>query len=113
MKKGNDWKQRLNVVYSTNPDFQYDTEETEEPEELPKNQQPLRVLIDRHARKGKVVTVVKGFIGPEDSLKALGKWLKTQCGVGGSAKDGQLILQGEMKEKVTNLLKKEGYTQTK
>lgn len=113
MKKNNDWKQRLNVVYSTNPNFNYDTEEEEEVEELPKNQQKLRVRIDRHARKGKVVTIVDGFIGPEDALKDLGKLLKSKCGVGGSAKDGEIIIQGELKEKIVALLKSEGYTNTK
>lgn len=113
MKKNNDWKQRLNVVYSTNPDFNYDTEEEEEAEELPKNQQKLRVRIDRHARKGKVVTIVDGFTGPENALKDLGKLLKSKCGVGGSAKEGEIIIQGELKEKIVALLKAEGYTNTK
>lgn len=113
MKKNNDWKQRLNVVYSTNPDFNYHTAEEEEAEELPKNQQKLRVHIDRHARKGKVVTIVDGFVGPEDALKELGKLLKTRCGVGGSAKEGEIIIQGDVREKVIALLKSEGYTNTK
>lgn len=113
MKKNNDWKQRLNVVYSTNPDFNYDTDEGEEMEELPMNQQKLRVRIDRHARKGKVVTIVDGFVGPEDALKELGKLLKTKCGVGGSTKEGEIIIQGEVKEKLIAILKAEGYTNTK
>lgn len=113
MKKNNDWKQRLNVVYSTNPDFNYATDEEEEAEELPANQQKLRVRIDRHARKGKVVTIIDGFVGPEEALKDLGKLLKTKCGVGGSAKDGEIIIQGDLKEKIIALLKNEGYTGTK
>lgn len=113
MAKNNDWKQRLNVVYSTNPDFNYDTEEEEEAEELPKNRQRLRVRLDRHARKGKVVTIVDGFVGPEEALKNLGKLLKTKCGVGGSAKEGEIIIQGDVKEKVIALLKAEGYSDTK
>lgn len=113
MKKNNDWKQRLNVVYSTNPDFNYDTEDEEEAEELPKAQQKLRVRIDRHARKGKVVTIVDGFVGPEDALKELGKLLKTKCGTGGTAKEGEIIIQGDVKDKVIALLKSEGYTNTK
>lgn len=113
MKKNNDWKQRLNVVYSTNPDFNYHTAEEEEVKELPENQQKLRVRIDRHARKGKVVTIVDGFVGPEDALKELGKLLKTRCGVGGSAKEGEIIIQGDVREKVIALLKSEGYTNTK
>ena len=112
MKK-NDWKERLNVVYSTNPDFSYDTGEQEEPETLPKNTQKLRVRIEKNHRGGKTVTIVSGFIGSEADIKELGKLLKTKCGVGGSVKDGELLIQGEFKEKVVELLKKEGYTQTK
>ena len=112
MKK-NDWKDKLNVVYSTNPDFSYDTGEQEEPETLPKNTQKLRVRIEKNHRGGKTVTIVSGFIGSEADLKELGKLLKTKCGVGGSAKEGELLIQGEFKEKVVEILKKEGYTQTK
>lgn len=112
MKK-NDWKERLNVVYSTNPDFSYETEESEEQETLPRNAQKLRVRIEKNHRGGKSVTIVSGFIGSEADLKELGKMLKTKCGVGGSAKEGELLVQGEFKEKVVELLKKEGYTQTK
>ena len=112
MKK-NDWKDRLNVVYSTNPDFSYDTVEQEEPETLPKNTQKLRVRIEKNHRGGKTVTIVSGFTGSEADLKELGKLLKTKCGVGGSAKEGELLSQGEFKEKVVEILKKEGCTQTK
>ena len=112
MKK-NDWKDRLNVVYSTNPDFSYDTGEQEEPETLPKNTQKLRVRIEKNHRGGKTATIVSGFTGSEADLKELGKLLKTKCGVGGSAKEGELLIQGEFKEKVVEILKKEGYTQTK
>ncbi len=112
MKK-NDWKDRLNVVYSTNPDFSYDTGENDESETLPKNAQKLRVRIEKNHRGGKTVTIVSGFTGSEADLKELGKLLKTKCGVGGSAKDGELLIQGEFKEKVVELLKKKGYTQAK
>ena len=112
MKK-NDWKERLNVGYSTNPDFSYDTGEQEEPETQPKNTQKLRVRIEKNHRGGKTVTIVSGFTGSEADLKELGKLLKTKCGVGGSAKEGELLIQGEFKEKVVEILKKEGYTQTK
>ena len=100
-------------MYSTNPDFSYDTGEQEEPETLPKNTQKLRVRIERNHRGGKSVTIVAGFTGAETDLKELGKLLKTNCGVGGSAKEGELLIQGEFKEKVVEILKKEGYTQTK
>lgn len=111
--KNNDWKDRLNVVYSTNPNFQYETGNTEEAETLSPNQQKLRVQLDRKNRGGKVVTPVTGFVGTDDDLKELGRMLKSKCGVGGSAKDGEIIVQGDFKQKVIELLKKEGYTQTK
>jgi translation initiation factor 1 len=111
--KNNDWKDRLNIVYSTNPDFQYSTDEKEEIETLPKQQQKLRVSIEKNHRGGKTVTIVKNFIGNEEDLKQLGRLLKTKCGVGGTVKEGEIIVQGEFKEKIIELLKKEGYTQTK
>ena len=111
--KKNDWKERLNIVYSTNPDFEYSTDEIKENETLPKQQQKLRVSIEKNHRGGKTVTLVKNFIGTSDDMKELGKQLKTKCGVGGSAKDGEILIQGDFKEKVIDILKKEGYTQTK
>ncbi|MBP3613279.1 MAG: translation initiation factor [Bacteroidaceae bacterium] len=109
----NDWKSRLNVVYSTNPDFQYSTDEKEEIETLPKQQQKLRVSIEKNHRGGKTVTLVKNFVGSDDDLKELARLLKTRCGVGGSAKDGEIIVQGDFKPRVVEILKQEGYTQTK
>lgn len=110
----NDWKDRLNVVYSTNPDFHYETENEEEAEEvLDKKQQKLRVSIEKKGRGGKTVTVVKGFVGPEEALKEIGRLLKNKCGVGGAVKDGEILIQGELKPRVIELLKAEGYTQTK
>lgn len=111
--KNNDWKDRLNIVYSTNPDFSYETTEEETNETLPKNQQKLRVSIEKKGRGGKTVTLVKGFVGTEDDLKSLSKSLKTKCGVGGSTKDGEIIIQGDFKQRIIDLLKTEGYTQTK
>ena len=111
--KNNDWKARLNVVYSTNPDYQYENEEMEEAETLPKNQQKLRVSMEKKGRGGKTVTLIKGFVGTEDDLKELGKLLKTKCGVGGSVKDDEIISQGDLKQRIIDLLKAEGYTQTK
>lgn len=111
--ENNDWKDRLNVVYSTNPDFKYITEEEEETDTLEKKQQKLRVSIEKKGRGGKTVTVITGFIGREDDLKELGKLLKTKCGVGGSTKDGEILIQGEFKQRIIELLKAEGYTQTK
>ena len=111
--KNNDWKDRLNIVYSTNPDFQYSTDEKEEIDTLPKQQQKLRVSIEKNHLGGKTVTIVKNFVGSEEDLKELGRLLKTKCGVGGTAKEGEILVQGEFKEKIIELLKKEGYTQTK
>lgn len=112
--KNNDWKDRLNVVYSTNPDFNYVTnEKEEETETIDKKQQKLRVSIEKKGRGGKTVTVITGFIGQENDLKELGKLLKTKCGVGGSTKDGEILIQGEFKQRIIELLKAEGYTQTK
>ncbi len=111
--KDNDWKDRLNVVYSTNPDFNYEMDDEEEQATLQPSQQRLRVQLYRKNRGGKVVTLITGFVGTEDDLKELGKFLKSKCGVGGSAKDGEVIVQGDFKQKVLELLKKEGYTQTK
>ena len=113
MAKDNDWKSRLQVVYSTNPDYNYVTDEEPEVETLPKQQQKLRVQMEKNHRGGKTVTIVRGFIGTDDDLKALAKFLKTRCGVGGSAKDGEIIIQGDFKPKVIELLIKEGYTNTK
>ena len=111
--KNNDWKDRLNVVYSTNPDFKYITDAEEEPETLGKNEQNLRVSIEKKGRGGKTVTIITGFIGSEDDLKSLGKLLKTKCGVGGSVKEGEILIQGEFKQRIIELLKAEGYIHTR
>ncbi|NLI34975.1 MAG: translation initiation factor [Bacteroidales bacterium] len=111
--KDNDWKSHLNVVYSTNPDFKYDDAQGTEQSTLSVNQQKLRVKIDKRNRGGKVVTLVEGFVGTESDLLTLGKMLKVKCGVGGSAKDGQIIIQGDRREQVITLLKAAGYNNTK
>ena len=111
--KNNDWKSRLGVLYSTNPDFQYETNEEIEEETLPKEKQALRVALDKRNRDGKVVTLITGFRGTTADLEALGKLLKVKCGVGGSAKDGEIIVQGDFRQKVEEILRKEGYTQVK
>ena len=109
----NDWKKRLGMVYSTNPDYQFDTEQNQEPETLAPDKQKLRVFVERKGRAGKVVTVVKGFAGSAEELKKLEKMLKNKCGTGGSAKDNEILLQGEMKDKVITILRDLGYTNTK
>ncbi len=104
-----DWKQRLGMVYSTNPDFEYTTQEPEQAETLPPSQQNLRVWLDRKQRGGKQVTLVKGFVGSDDDLAELGRMLKSRCGVGGSAKDGEIIIQGDHRDRVIELLVAAGY----
>lgn len=106
---GNDWKERLGTVYSTNPDFNYDNSDGEEQETLPPSNQKLYVSLDRKNRKGKAVSLVEGFIGTEDDLKSLGKLLKSKCGVGGSVKDGEILIQGDFRDKIVQLLQSEGY----
>ncbi len=105
----NDWKKRLGVVYSTSPDFKYETEKPLEQETLPPGKQRLIACIDRRARAGKQVTLVKGFVGTDEDLSALGKLLKVRCGVGGTAKDGEITLQGDLRDKVVLLLQGLGY----
>ena len=105
----NDWKKRLGVVYSTDPDFQYDAGDEEPEKSPPPREQTLYVRLDRRNRKGKTVTLIEGFRGSEEELKMLGKELKTTCGVGGSAKNGEILLQGDFRERVLTLLLEKGY----
>ncbi|MCR5004149.1 MAG: translation initiation factor [Bacteroidales bacterium] len=105
----NDWKKRLGVVFSTNPDFQYTNEDEPEEQTPEPSKQRLIVRIDRSGRGGKQVTLVEGFKGSSDDLKELGRSLKVKCGVGGSVSDGQIIIQGDLRDKVTNLLTQMGY----
>ena len=102
----------MNIVYSTNPDFNYNDSEPELSTLAP-GRQKLRVSIEHHHRGGKTVTLVRGFVGSDDDFQALAKQLKTICGTGGSAKDGEIIIQGDNKEKVVSLLLQLGYTNTK
>ena len=105
----NDWKKRLGVVFSTNPDFTYEEETEQEPATLAPEKQNLLVSIDRKGRGGKQVTLVTGFVGTADDLSELGRTLKVKCGVGGSAKDGEITIQGDFRDRVTALLKEMGY----
>jgi Translation initiation factor 1 (eIF-1/SUI1) and related proteins len=98
------------IVYSTNADFTYQEEEASGIEEtLPNNKQNLRVMLDRKMRGGKVVTLVSGFAGTVEDLEALGRMLKQKCGVGGSIKDGVIIIQGDFKQRIIQLLADAGY----
>ena len=102
-------KNRVDIVYSTNPDFQYQYDAPEEQETLPPTRQNLRVQLDRKNRSGKSVTLVTGFVGTQDDLSDLAKELKSKCGVGGSAKDGEILVQGDFRDKVLQLLLQKGY----
>lgn len=104
-----DWKDRLNIVYSTNPDFNYEVTGEEETPTLAPDKQKLIVCLDKKQRGGKKVTLITGFTGTSDDLKELGKALKTKCGVGGSVKDGEILIQGDFRDKVVEYLTKEGY----
>ena len=108
-KSAGDWKDRLGVVYSTSDDFKYDHDRDKEAATIPSTKQQLLVSLDKKKRRGKQVTLVSGFVGSADDLKALGKMLKSKCGVGGSAKQGEIIIQGDFRERVKELLVKDGY----
>jgi len=105
----NDWKDRLGVVFSTNRDFNFESEGKEEQKSLPPQQQNLKVQLDRKKRAGKSVTLITGFVGADEDLKSLGKILKTKCGVGGTTKDGEILIQGDFCMKIIEILKNEGY----
>lgn len=105
----NDWKKRLGTVYSTDPNFNYEHEGGEEEETPDPSQQKLRISLDRKKRKGKTVSLITGFRGKTEDLDELAKFLKKKCGTGGSAKDGEIIIQGDFREGVKEILEKEGY----
>ena len=108
-----DRKKRIGVVYSTNPDYEYSDDSQEEADTRPKNQQKLRLNMERAGRGGKTVTLVKGFVGSDKDINALCKLLKQKCGVGGSVKDGEIIIQGDHRQRLIEILKKEGFCQAK
>lgn len=108
-KKNNDWKKRDGIVFSTADSFDYQFGDVEAANTLPASQQKLRILLDKKSRAGKQVTLVEGFIGSEEDLKDLAKLLKNKCGVGGSAKEGEILIQGDHRDKVLQVLIQAGY----
>lgn len=102
-------KKRKNVVYSTDPDFEYEVEREIVLETLPPEQQKLKLLIDRKGRKGKEVTLIQGFVGKNDDLKQLSKTIKNHCACGGSAKNNEIIIQGNLRDKIFDLLIQKSY----
>lgn len=108
-KKNNDWKKRDGIVFSTADSFEYNFGEDESQETLPPTQQKLKVILDKKSRAGKQVTLIEGFLGTEEDLKELGKLLKNKCGVGGSTKDGEILIQGDHRDKVVQVLSQAGY----
>ena len=109
MAKKNDWKRREGIVYSTESDFAYTFGQAGEPATLPPAQQNLKVLLDKSGRAGKQVTIVSGFVGSRKDLDALTKHLKSKCGTGGSVKDGEMLIQGDFRDKVIQILQQGGY----
>lgn len=107
-----DWKDKLSFAYSTNPDYK-PYEEEEGVDTPPPHEQILRIRLEKKNRGGKTATIVTGFVGSDDDLKALGKTLKSRCAVGGSAKDGEIILQGDFRDRVLNILLELGYKDVK
>ena len=105
----NDWKKRLGVVFSTQENFDYDADEHQQKETLPNKEQHLKVLLDKKQRKGKQVSLITGFQGSDDNMKNLAKLLKTKCGTGGSVKDGEIVIQGDFRNKIVEILFTEGY----
>lgn len=105
----NDWKKRLGMVYSTNPDYEYESDNGEEQSTVPPHQQQLYVSLDKKNRKGKKVTLVNGFTGNTEDLKSLAKELKSKCGVGGSVGEGLILIQGDFRDRIFDLLQEQGY----
>ncbi len=111
--QSHNWKEKLNFVYSTNPDFKEEPEVQPVCEKVAPSKQHLRVGLERKGRGGKVVTIISGFIGSIDDFKELAKTIKTKCGVGGTFKDDVIIIQGDFRDKIVTILQATGYNAKK
>jgi translation initiation factor 1 len=109
MSRKNDWKKREGIVYSTENSFDYTYQQKEESQTLPRQQQNLKASLDKSGRAGKQVTLISGFVGTSADLETLAKLLKSKCGAGGSAKEGEILIQGDVRDKVVQILVSEGY----
>jgi translation initiation factor 1 len=109
MSKSKDWKDLLGVVYSTNQDFHFEKGTNEPENTLPPEKQNLKIQLSTKHRKGKTVTLITGFVGSLEDLQALEKELKSKCATGGSSKDGEIIIQGDFREKIRIYLKSKNY----
>ena len=109
MSKKNNWKNREGIVYSTLPDFSYDTSSVAVQQTLPPQRQQLKISLDKSGRAGKQVTLISGFVGTAGDLENLTKLLKTKCGAGGSAKAGDILIQGDVRHKIMDFLRTAGY----
>lgn len=107
-----DWKERLGVVYSTANEFEYIKESNNKDQSIENSKQNLRVFLDKKQRRGKKVTIIANYIGTDEGIKAFSKTLKTKCGVGGSVKDNEIIIQGDFRLKILEILKTEGYVKS-
>lgn len=105
----NDWKKRLGVVYSSNPDFNYQGEGEDDITTPPAHEQDIRVRPEKKGRNGKTVTLITGFRGSSEDIDVLAKMLKQRCGTGGTAKEGEIIIQGDFVDKIISLLKDQNY----
>jgi translation initiation factor 1 len=108
-----DWKEKLSFVYSTNPNYTPEADEPENIVSIPAKKQVLRVRLEKKNRGGKSVSIISGFVGSDDELKELGKKIKTKCGVGGAVKEGEILIQGDFRDRILNLLQELGYNNVK
>ncbi|MFP4555532.1 MAG: translation initiation factor [Bacteroidales bacterium] len=108
-----DWKDKLKFAYSTNPDYKPKEEQGSDMRSIESEKQQLRIGLEKKHRGGKTVSIITGFEGTEEELKELGRFIKSKCGVGGTVKDGEIIIQGDFRDRILNLLKEKGYKDVK